>query len=306
MSNLSLANPFLPRDGSLNVYLKGVGKVTLRLSIMPTVWGEKVVIRLPRITHNFVLDNLGLSNQTVWFLRRTIAQKGGVILICGATGSGKSTTYYSLLKECLSYGQVVSSLEDPVEVEIKGAAQTTLSSKTGLTFSSAVKAVLRQDPEVICISEIRDKESAAYLFQLALTGHLVITTMHAGNFADALMRLEAFGINNSLLKALKVILVQRLLPALEECCKTLNQEESSKFGFSVYSQPGCKVCQSLNLTRSVLAEECLVFKKPLISFLTTERLNSDNNWWFLPFSSSMLSLLREQKISLETYLSYSS
>lgn len=220
MSNLDIAEKRIPQDGRANITWNG-DDVDLRIATMPVIYGEKIVIRL-LLQNSFLrrLTDLGLSPVDEKKLQCMIHRTSGIILFCGATGSGKTTSLYASLQELNHEAINIVSIEDPVEYRISGITQTQINPKAGLYFSNGLRAILRQDPNVIMIGEIRDKETANIALQAALTGHLVLSTIHAKSVAGVPLRLIDMGIEPYLVAtALLGVVSQRLLRKLCSCCK---------------------------------------------------------------------------------------
>lgn len=187
----------------------------IRVSILPTLYGQDSVLRLAFKTTQFSsLESLGFSKNKVCILKQMINEKSGIVLVTGSTGSGKTTTLYGLVKEILSHQQkVVVSLEDPIECEIEGLRQSQVDLYGHYTYAKGLKALLRQDPDVILLGEIRDKETAAIAFQAAFTGHLVISSCHTSDVFSTLTRLYQLGVDSSYIQgALKGVISQKLIP----------------------------------------------------------------------------------------------
>jgi general secretion pathway protein E len=229
-----------PQEGRIR---RGGEGVDMRLSTFPTIHGEKAVIRLfiADQSHH-TLDQLGLPAGTVAELKQQLAGTSGVVLVAGPAGSGKTTTLYACLRHLADQQprRGISSLEDPVEALIPGVAQSQVKPSSGFTYANALKSLLRQDPEVIMVGEIRDRETADMVFQASLSGHLVLTSFHAGNSAEAISRLADMGIEPFVLRSgLRAILSQRLLRKRCEC----------------NGAPACERCQGTGYSgRIVIAE----------------------------------------------------
>ena len=211
MAALDIANKRLPQDGRL-VWRKDGRVIDMRVSTMPTIRGEKTVIRLLDAGSVALhLDRLGMEPETVRLLRQLIHSHSGLFILSGPTGSGKSTTLYAALQELHSSEISIATLEDPVEYRLQGISQSQINSKSGLEFQNGLRALLRQDPDVLVIGEIRDAETARIAIRAALTGHLVFTTLHAASAAEAPVRLIDMGIEPYLVAdALIGIASQRL------------------------------------------------------------------------------------------------
>jgi len=236
----------LPQEGRLR---GGDADVETRISTFPTLFGEKTVIRLfvgfGKYHH---LDDLGLPGEVLDCLKRLLHETGGVILLTGPAGSGKTTTIYASLREIVDKsagGRSLVSLEDPIEIVVPGVAQSQVNLSAAFDMATGLRSLLRQDPEVIMVGEIRDRETAETVFQASLTGHLVITTFHAGSAARAVSRLSDMGIEPYLLHSgLLAILCQRLLRRLCGCASETTAPEA-RLGLPVESvrvPVGCDQC----------------------------------------------------------------
>ncbi len=220
MARLDIAERRLPQDGKM--FLKIAGKsIDMRVSCLPTTHGESVVIRLlDRTSISFSLEKLGFPARQHEAFDRLIRQPHGILLVTGPTGSGKTTTLYSALNTLNSPDKKIITIEDPVEYDLDGINQVQANPKAGLTFASGLRSIVRQDPDVILIGEIRDRETADIAVQSALTGHLVFSTLHTNDAAGAVTRLVEIGVEDYLLSSsLLGILAQRLLRVLCESCK---------------------------------------------------------------------------------------
>lgn len=221
LSNLKIEEKRLPQDGRFS-YNFGKTSYDLRISTVPTIYGEKVVLRLlPKTTVAPLLQELGLRGIALKNLETQITRPHGIILICGPTGSGKTTTLYSILTK-LSTNQVnILTIEDPVEYQIPGANQVQVNPQIGLTFASALRSFLRQDPNIMLVGEIRDTETADLAIQAALTGHEVFSTLHTNTAAGALPRLLDMGMEPFLLaSSINAAVGQRILRQICSACRT--------------------------------------------------------------------------------------
>jgi general secretion pathway protein E len=226
----------IPQEGRL----RGTAEETadeIRISTFPTLFGEKVVVRLFVGSGKYRrLDDLDLPPEVLEGLQRLIGETGGVILVTGPAGSGKTTTVYALLRELADKtrgGRSLVSLEDPIEVVVPGVAQSQVNPAAGFDMATGLRSLLRQDPEVMMVGEIRDRGTAETVFQASLTGHLVLTTFHAGSSAQAVNRLSDMGIEPYLLRSgVRAILCQRLLRRLCGCAKT-SADEEARLGLTV-------------------------------------------------------------------------
>ena len=220
MSNLDISERRLPQDGKISVIVGGRG-IDLRISTLPTSHGEKVVIRVLDSKSILVsLDQLGMEPDAIEAFGKQIAMPHGILLVTGPTGSGKTTTLYSSLSQMDGERLNISTTEDPVEYELGFCNQVQINDKIGLTFASALRSLLRQDPDIIMIGEIRDNETARIAVQAALTGHLVLSTLHTNDAASSVTRLVDIGIAPYLIAAsLNAVLAQRLVRKICPECK---------------------------------------------------------------------------------------
>lgn len=221
MAELDIACHRLPQDGRVEVSGE-FRSLDLRISILPTQYGQRVVIRLlDRGTALKGFDNLGLRNSNADILRELVSKPYGIVIVTGPTGSGKTTTLYSALNELKDEGTNIMTCEDPIEYELQGINQSQVHEKAGLTFARQLRAILRQDPDVILVGEIRDRETAETAVRAALTGHMVLTTLHSNDAASAIPRLIDMGVEPFLLgSSLVGIVAQRLIRMLCPHCKT--------------------------------------------------------------------------------------
>ncbi len=220
MSNLDISERRIPQDGKIAVIMGGRG-IDLRVSVLPTSHGEKVVIRLLDSKSIMIsLEDAGMQPRILNAFQEQIAQPNGILLVTGPTGSGKSTTLYSALAQMDSERLNVSTVEDPVEYNLEFCNQVQVNEKAGLTFSGALRSLLRQDPDIIMIGEIRDAETSRIAVQAALTGHLVLSTLHTNDAPSSVSRLVNIGIEPYLIAAsLNGILAQRLVRRICKNCK---------------------------------------------------------------------------------------
>jgi type II secretory ATPase GspE/PulE/Tfp pilus assembly ATPase PilB-like protein len=220
LAELDIAEKRLPQDGRIKWQYEGEA-IDMRVSTLPTRVGEKVVIRiLKHIESVGSLETLGMSPEIFGVMRQLIHRPQGMIFVTGPTGSGKSSTLYASLREILEKDINVSTIEDPIEYRLDGANQVQINEKAGLTFASALRSLLRQDPDVIMVGEIRDEETAAIAVQAAQTGHLVFSTLHTNDAASAVTRLLDLKIKPFLIgSAVLGVLSQRLVRKLcRQCC----------------------------------------------------------------------------------------
>ncbi|HDS16242.1 MAG TPA: type II/IV secretion system protein [Proteobacteria bacterium] len=220
MARLDISERRLPQDGRIRIKIAGKD-IDLRVSCLPTVYGESVVMRiLDRSNISFSLDSLGFPEVPRKCFEEMISQPYGIILVTGPTGSGKTTTLYAALNTINSIDKKIITIEDPVEYELNGINQVQVNSKAGLGFANGLRSIVRQDPDVILIGEIRDRETADIAIQSALTGHLVFSTLHTNDAAGAVTRLVEIGVEDYLLSSSLIgIMAQRLVRVLCPACK---------------------------------------------------------------------------------------
>ncbi len=221
MGRMDISEKRIPQDGSCTVSLEGQD-CELRMSTLPVLYGESIAVRILRSHVPFIeKQELGLTLRQRQIILRRLRQKSGLILITGPTGSGKSSTLYTFLRILRSEQSRIITLEDPVEYKIDGISQVPVNEKGGFTFSSCLRAIVRQDPDIIMIGEIRDRETAELAVQASLTGHLVLSTLHTGTAAQTPLRLLDLGVPDYLLApALSLIISQRLIRVLCSRCRT--------------------------------------------------------------------------------------
>jgi len=223
MASLDIADRLRPQDGRARVAVNG-SRVDLRVSTLPASQGEKVVIRiLDQRSTVLSLDSLGLNADEITRIKALLDVREGVVLVTGPTGSGKTTTLYSMLRTVQSRGVNIITVEDPVEYRLQGVVQVQVNEKAGLTFVAALRSILRQDPDVILVGEIRDRETANIAVQASLTGHLVLSTLHTIDASSSVTRLADIGIEPyKIAAAIKGIIAQRLMRRLCHSCRELH------------------------------------------------------------------------------------
>jgi general secretion pathway protein E len=220
LASLNIAEKRIPQDGRINIRI-GEREVDLRVSSLPTAFGERLVLRLlEKDVRVLNLQEIGLSLEHVDLFQRLIRISHGIILVTGPTGSGKTTTLYSALSEINTSDKNILTIEDPVEYQLDGIGQMQVNSKIGLSFANGLRSMVRQDPDVILVGEIRDQETAEIAIQAALTGHLVFSTLHTNDSAGAITRLIDMGIEPFLVSSsVQAIMAQRLVRRLCPLCK---------------------------------------------------------------------------------------
>ena len=212
LANLDISEKRLPQDGRILTRF-GDKQIDLRVSILPMITGEKIVIRIIN-KENFIIskEGLGIKDYELNLLEKITKHSNGIILVTGPTGSGKTTTLYTILNELNTDSKNIITIEDPVEVSIEGINQVNVNNKVGLTFATGLRSILRQDPDIIMIGEIRDSETAQIAIRSAITGHLVLSTLHTNNAPSSILRLEDMGVQRYLIaNAIKGVIAQRLV-----------------------------------------------------------------------------------------------
>ena len=251
LSDMDIAEKRIPQDGKILTKVDGVD-VDLRVSVLPAVYGEKVVIRiLDRSAYMVEKDQLGLEGEDLEKINKIVSNPYGIVLVTGPTGSGKTTTLYSLLRDLNKESVNLVTVEDPVEYAMDGITQVNVNAKAGLTFASGLRSILRQDPDVVMIGEIRDAETAEIAIRAAITGHLVLSTIHTNDAPSSVMRLQDMGIQPYLVAtAVKGIIAQRLIRKICPNCKQgylASDYEKSILGLPdqrviLYRGTGCSRC----------------------------------------------------------------
>jgi type IV pilus assembly protein PilB len=268
MANLDISERRVPQDGDIHVRMEG-RPIDLRVSTMPGKFGEKVAIRIidNRIS-SVSLDKLGFAGEMLEAWKQIIEQPNGVVLVTGPTGSGKSTTLYSVLNLINTEDLNISTVEDPIEASIPGVNQFQVNEKAGFTFATALRSLLRQDPDILMVGEVRDAETASIVTQAALTGHLVFSTLHTNDAPSAVTRLVNIGIEPYLVAAtLRGVLAQRLVRKICPHCKetyepdpVIRQAVESAGGpiESLYRGQGCSRCRGTGFAGRIGVFELLL------------------------------------------------
>jgi len=273
MAGLDIAERRLPQDGGIHVMMDG-RPIDLRVSTMPGQYGEKIVVRVIDNRSIMVnLEKLGFSYDMLKQWQRIIAAPNGIVLVTGPTGSGKSTTLYSVLKELNRDDVNICTVEDPVEFNLKGVNQFQVNDRIGFSFASSLRSLLRQDPDIVMIGEIRDEETARIAVQAALTGHMVLSTMHTNNAPGAITRLINVGVESYLVAAsLMGVLAQRLVRKICTNCKEPYEPPDNirrvveKMAGSVetfYRGKGCPKCRKTGFSGRIGIYELLVLNDDL-------------------------------------------
>jgi general secretion pathway protein E len=270
MGELDIAEKRLPQDGRIKIKIAGKD-VDIRLSAIPTAHGERLVLRiLDKSNVRLNLEDLGFNEASIKVLNQLVHKKHGIFLVTGPTGSGKTTTLYASLSRINSVETNIITVEDPIEYDLKGVGQIQANPKIGLTFASGLRAILRQDPDVIMVGEIRDKETAEIAIQASLTGHLVLATIHTNDAPGATTRLIDMGVEPFLVSSsLLAVIGQRLARKLCKNCReayvptsieleNLGLDAFTFQGKTIYRAKGCHECQSTGYRGRTVIHELMI------------------------------------------------
>ena len=284
MANLNISERRMPQDGRIELTIGG-HPVDLRVSVMPTLFGESVVCRvLDRSVVSLDLQNVGMPANLLADFREVMERPNGIILVTGPTGSGKTTTLYSALSELNSPSEKIVTTEDPVEYDIDGIIQIPINHEIGVTFASALRAILRQDPDKILVGEIRDLETAEIAVQASLTGHTVFSTLHTNDAPSTVTRMKDMGVPTFLITAtVEAILAQRLVRRIcpecreetepsEEMLLELRIDPAKVKGKKVYRGAGCSTCSNTGYKGRIGLFELMIMDDEL-----REMINEDCN-----------------------------
>ncbi len=275
MSKLDIAERRLPQDGRMSVRLGG-RSIDLRISTMPSSHGERVVMRLlDKDAGKLQTDDLGMPPESRRELNELVSRPHGIILVTGPTGSGKTTTLYAALQQMDRQERNIMTVEDPVEYDLMGISQTQINLRAGMTFARGLRAILRQDPDVILIGEIRDGETAEIATQASLTGHLVLSTLHTNTAAGAITRLQDLGVDSFLLAStVRGILSQRLMRRLCQHCRQEVEADEYQRGLlnlekgqTIYQSAGCAECNNTGFAGRQALFELVTVDAPLQSLI---------------------------------------
>ncbi len=253
MANLDIVERRIPQDGRAKVKI-GDNEYELRVSIIPTLHGENVVIRILPTLMLFSMADLGMEEKELAVLNRVISKPHGIVFVTGPTGSGKTTTLYTCLSKLNTRERKIITIEDPVEYELRGISQIQVNPKIHLTFAAALRSILRHDPDIIMVGEVRDFETASITIQTALTGHLVFSTLHTNDAAGAVARLVDMGIDPFLItSSVEMFMAQRLVRKICPECKEKFKMDESTLGMipkgidiskPVFHGRGCNACNN--------------------------------------------------------------
>lgn len=250
MAKLDIAEKRLPQDGRISLRVAGHA-VDVRVSTMPTSHGERIVLRLlDKQNSHLDLAQLGMQSRSLQLMQKIIANPHGILLVTGPTGSGKTTTLYACLTALNNSSRNILTVEDPIEYDLLGIGQTQVNHKVDMTFAKGLRAILRQDPDVVMVGEIRDVETAQIAIQASLTGHLVLSTLHTNSAIGAITRLDDMGVEPFLLASSLIgVLAQRLVRLLCKHCKKPVEATTSECELmnissaTIYQPAGCELCK---------------------------------------------------------------
>ncbi|MBN1126383.1 MAG: Flp pilus assembly complex ATPase component TadA [Sedimentisphaerales bacterium] len=281
MAGMDIAERFVPQDGHIE-FVSGATKIDLRVSTVPTVFGESITMRiLDRSAALIELEDLGMNQETLVGYNHCLGKSHGIVLVTGPTGSGKTTTLYASLNKIFDPSLKIITIEDPVEYQLDGIIQMPVNPRRGLTFGRGLRHILRQDPDIIMVGEIRDKETADIAVRAALTGHLVFSTLHTNDAAGAITRLIDMGVEPFLVaSSLEGVLAQRLVRKICPACKvpykpsdslleSLNNSITILPDDPLYHGKGCEECNGTGMRGRIGIFELLRINEPLRKLIAT-------------------------------------
>lgn len=304
VSNLDISEKRVPQDGRTQIKVAGK-TLDIRISILPTFYGERVVMRILMQSEDILsIKDLGFPSYITDELESVLGNSYGMVLVTGPTGSGKSTTLHSLLHQVVSEEKNIITVEDPVEYKSNKFSQIQVNNKVGLTFATGLRSILRQDPDIIMLGEIRDSETASIAVQSALTGHLLFSTLHTNRAPAAITRLIDMGIERFLISSsLLAVLAQRLVRKLCDDCKCMDESLASHnlFGFdsskTIFKPVGCKSCNFTGYKGRVAIGELFIINDEIKEYLKGDV--DDNTLMKLAIKNGMISLDKQLKVMLE-------
>lgn len=279
MSGMNIAERRKPQDGRIDMEIAG-REYDFRVSCLPTIHGEKFVIRiLDKSSFSFTRADLGFTEDENKIVDKILARPHGIVLLTGPTGSGKSTTLYSFLKEINKPTVNIVTVEDPVEYTMVGINQTQVNNKANMTFANALRSILRQDPDIIMIGEIRDEETAQIAIRSAITGHLVFSTLHTNDAPGAIIRLEDMGVPDYLVSdALVGVIAQRLVKRLCPACKKRGKTNAKEMELlniaepvSIFRPQGCQFCNNTGYKGRMAVHEVMYVTDDLKALIVSEK-----------------------------------
>ena len=300
MAHLDIAERRLPQDGRIKTRVKG-RELDLRVSTVPTVHGESIVMRvLDRASVRLQLETMGFAKDTLAKFNDLLGRPHGILLVTGPTGSGKTTTLYAALSKIDAEENKIITVEDPVEYQLEGINQIQVHAQINLTFANALRSILRQDPDIIMIGEMRDGETAQIAVQSALTGHLVLSTLHTNTAAGAITRMQDMGVESYLItSSVNGVLAQRLVRTLCSSCKEeyepgeeVRQRSGlarfSQVGQPIYRAVGCNLCRHTGYKGRTGIHELFVLDEPMRNAINAGK--DSNELFGLATKAGMLSL----------------
>ena len=286
LSNLNIAEKRMPQDGRFKVRVENVD-IDLRVSFLPTPYGESVVMRILSSSTLFALNELGLPQEALALLEALIRKPHGIIFLTGPTGSGKTTTLYSCLNQVNTEDVKIITIEDPIEYQLKGIIQIQVNPKVGLTFAQGLRSMLRHDPDIMMVGEVRDMETAEIAIQVALTGHLVFSTLHTNDAASGVARLLDMGVEPYLITStVECLIAQRLVRILcpkckqpmqidEEAIENYSDQLKGAEGLTIYEAKGCEKCQQTGYIGREAIYELLVFNDEIRQLIINRATAND-------------------------------
>lgn len=272
MSGLDIAEKRIPQDGRSEIVFQN-RKIDLRIASLPTIFGEKIVIRILDQGKNLLsISSLNFTEDNLQRYQQLYKFPHGMVLLTGPTGSGKTTTLYATLGAVNSIERNIIAIEDPVEYQIDGINQVSVNVKAGLTFAKGLRSIVRQDPDIIMVGEIRDEETAGIAVQAALTGHLILSTLHTNNAVGTITRLLDMGVDRyQLAAALKGSVAQRLVRKLCEKCKKKRTSKTYELAYlrmtesiDVYEACGCSACDNTGYKGRIAIQEVFIMDEEIL------------------------------------------
>ena len=285
LANLDVSEKRKPQDGGFSLELNGK-PFDFRVSTLPTIWGESIVIRIfDKSSVLKKLDEIGISDKILHIIKKAIYQPNGIFLVTGPTGSGKSTTLYAALNELNSTSRKIITVEDPVEYKLKGIQQVQVMPKIGMTFATALRSILRQDPDIIMVGEIRDLETLEIAIKAAMTGHLVLSTLHTNDAVSTISRMIDMGADPYMVgNSLVGIEAQRLVKTICPYCKVPHKPEDVLLesiktllpkGATFYTGAGCEKCNMTGFAGRTLISEAFLIDDTLESMIAHKKEKSE-------------------------------
>lgn len=312
-SGMDIAEKRLPQDGKMEFKFQN-SVLDLRVSSLPTIYGEKLVIRVLYKQEQLLnLSSLGFNNDACEKLEKSVKSSNGIILVTGPTGSGKTTTLYAMLNLLNKEQNNIVTIEDPVEYTMHGISQVNINTKVGLTFATGLRSILRQDPNVIMLGEIRDEETAQIATRAAITGHLVISTLHTNDAVTSVLRLMDMGVPNYLVAdALNICTAQRLVRKICSYCKTEYMPSSEEIynlalenHETLYKGKGCMFCNNSGYSHRIVTYEIITFDENIRKMILNKKIDELKSYTELNGVVSLKNYCRDMvKSGITTYEEY--